>query len=253
MPRFGDSPQTAVGQFSLRTLLRSRQHRVVLSFYFGIGIGLAMFISVGIADRVNAALLKGSIVVLCAAVVGTRVILAMPLELRANWVFRMTPCAGVRECLTATRRSLYFLSVIPVWIASAALFLWIWPWRTAAEHLMLFGLLAIIVAELCLHGFRKIPFTCSYLPGKSNFNMAVMYLALFLMIAQGAADLEMRALNNPARYAISSLTLMIVAVLLRWRTSAQAKSEEAVLQFEEAPIPAVSPLDLHCDGVTPLA
>ena len=118
---------------------------------------------------------------------------------------------------------------------------------------MLFGLLAIIIAELCLRGFRKIPFTCSYLPGKSNFNMAVMYLALFLLIAQWAADLELRALNNPVRYAISLLWLVIAAVLLRWRTSAQAKSEGAVLQFEEVPIPAVAPLDLHRDGVTPLA
>lgn len=37
LPAFGTALQTAVTQFSIRTLLRSPQHRVILAFYLGIG------------------------------------------------------------------------------------------------------------------------------------------------------------------------------------------------------------------------
>src|ERR1700683_5299166 len=44
LPRFGNSLETAVVQFSIRTLLRSRQHRVILAFYLGIGFALVSLI-----------------------------------------------------------------------------------------------------------------------------------------------------------------------------------------------------------------
>ncbi|MCI0363073.1 MAG: hypothetical protein L0219_04280, partial [Phycisphaerales bacterium] len=40
LPRFGNSLETAVAQFSVRTLLRSRQHRVMLAFFLGIGFAI---------------------------------------------------------------------------------------------------------------------------------------------------------------------------------------------------------------------
>jgi hypothetical protein len=263
LPSFGNAMQTAVGQFSVRTLLRSRQHRVMLSFYGGIGLGLAMFISnapevyqhasgLGPWYRANASLLVASALILCAVVLGTRVVFSLPLEVRANWIFRMMPRSGVSECLAATRRSLYSLSLAPVWIACTVLFFWLWPWRTAAEHLAILALLGTIVAELCLRGFHKIPFTCSYLPGKTHFNMALVYLALFLLTVEWGADLEMSALANAAQYAIATAVLGCAAVLARWQTAAQAKEEEAEIQFDEFPDPAVFSLDLHRDGVTPL-
>ena len=178
------------------------------------------------------------------AVVGARVVFSMPLELRANWIFRVMPPPGVPRCLAASRRALYGLAVTPVWAVLAALFFWIWPWRAAAGHLLVLGLLGMIVAELCLHGFQKIPFTCSYLPGKSYFHMAVLvFVGLMFLINKGAA-LERSALEDPARYAKMVAGLSIVAVLARWRTAAKANSAEAELQFEEEPDPVIVSLGL---------
>jgi hypothetical protein len=187
LPRFGNSFQTAVVQFSIRTLLRSRQHRVILSFYLGIALGLAMFLSSGPAlqqfalengawHRANTSLMVASNIILCFAVLGIRVVFSMPLEIRANWIFRVASHAAADACVAANRRSLYTLALLPVWIAAAALFFWLWPRQIAAEHLALLAALGIGIAELGLHGFHKIPFTCSYLPGKLHFNMAIVYL-----------------------------------------------------------------------------
>ena len=40
LPRFGNSVQTAVGQFCIRSLARSRQHRLILAFYLGHRLGI---------------------------------------------------------------------------------------------------------------------------------------------------------------------------------------------------------------------
>jgi hypothetical protein len=46
--------------------------------------------------------------------------------------------------------------------------------------------------------------------------------------------------------------LMAAAAIARWRTTAHARSEEAVLRFDEGAEPAIHALDLHRDGVTPV-
>src|SRR5438876_18309 len=43
LPRFGNTLTTAIVQFSVRTLLRSRQHRIILAFYLGIALAVTIF------------------------------------------------------------------------------------------------------------------------------------------------------------------------------------------------------------------
>ena len=85
LPSFGDALRTAIVQFSIRTLLRSRQHRVILSFYIGLAVGLAIFFANPPALRtqlsgsdpwhqVNAPMLMASFIMMGAAVLGARVL-----------------------------------------------------------------------------------------------------------------------------------------------------------------------------------
>ena len=264
LPRFGNSLETAVGQFAVRTLLRSRQHRVILTFYLGSALGLAFFLSKapvlgqeGAANhswyQVSTPLLAASILVMCGAAAGARVVFSLPLELRANWIFRVAPPPGVSECVAASRRTLYALAVAPVGVAMAALFFRIWPWRAAVAHLAVLGLLGMIVSELSLSGFRKIPFTCSYLPGKSRVHMAVVVFIGLMFRMNKAVGLERSALDNRALYGALIAVLAIVAGALRWRAAVQAKSKEAAVQFEDEPEPAILRLGLeHRDGVLPM-
>jgi hypothetical protein len=113
-------------------------------------------------------------------------------------------------------------------------------------------LAVLSVAELSLLHFHKIPFTCSYLPGKTKFNMALVYLALFLIVTEWAVDREMAALADLVLYAKTLGLLLALAVLARWRTSSASHSEEGQVHFEETPDPVVFALDLHRDGVTTL-
>ncbi|MGA3326802.1 MAG: hypothetical protein ABSF45_20240 [Terriglobia bacterium] len=260
LPRLGGSLETAIGQFSIRTLLRSRKHRLILAFYLGIGLAFTiLFVGLlvnlqqrGVASannlwrHPNAEMLVSSVVMMFFGVLGTRVGFAMPLDLTANWIFRVTPVGGVTECLPANRRALLVLSVVPIWTVWAVVLLWLWPWWPAAGHLAVLAILGIVAAEVALAGFRKIPFTCSYLPGKSNLHLTfwLCVLAFGLLVDEGAV-LELRTLWNPATYATMIAILLVAVALARWRTAVQTKSE--ALEFEDAPTPAVMVLGLHQD------
>jgi hypothetical protein len=179
-------------------------------------------------------------------------VFSIPLELRANWVFRVLPIPGVTGCLAAIRRSLYLLAVAPTWTILAAILFWLWPWRVAAEHLLLLGLLSVIVAELSLHGFQKIPFTCSYLPGKSYFHMVTLAFVGLMFLTVKGAELERTSFDSPVLFAGITAICIAAAGVARWRTSAQAKSEESIVQFQELEIPAIQELGLHRDGGLPV-
>ena len=112
------------------------------------------------------------------------------------------------DCLKATRRSLFTLAVTPVWMIWAGVMLWLWPWQPAAGHLVVLGLLGTILVEVCLYGFHKIPFTCSYLPGKANvYYLFIAYAMLSVTFLDRAAVMERNALESSAQYTIVLLVL----------------------------------------------
>ncbi len=267
LPRFGNSLETAIVQFSLRSLLRSRQHRVIFAFYVGIGFALSiLFLKTPQAQQqmgdttgtepwqlVSVPMLASSIVMLGFWIIGMRVVFSMPLDLRANWVFRVTPVRGALDSLKARRRALLILGLGPPLVLSAALLMSVWPPRMAVKHVIVLSLLGLILAELSLHGAQKLPFTCSYLPGKSNFHLTFwLCIGLIVQIIDGGAQLELRALYDSRGYVAMQGILGAVAILARWRTGWHAKSEEIDVQFEDAPVPAILALQIHKDGVVPL-
>jgi hypothetical protein len=174
-----------------------------------------------------------------------RVVFSLPMVMSANWIFRITPAPQGPQCMTARRRALYALSVLPVSLGAAVVLFWIWPWQAAAKHVLVLVLLGTIIAELCLHGTQKLPFTCSYLPGKSNFNIAfLMCVMLFLPAIMEAVKWERDSFDNPAQYAALVGLLAALAFSARWSAMRLARSAEGKLAFEEAAEPAVLALNL---------
>jgi hypothetical protein len=252
-PRFGKSLETAIVQFSIRTLLRSRQHRVVLAFYLGLGFAIAILLGrAPVARELNVMLLVSSIVMMCLAAIGTRVVFAIPLELGANWIFRLAPLKGAQKCLAASRRALLIIGVAPMWTGWALVLVAKWPGRAAAEHLAVLALVGTIVAEIGLGNFRKIPFTCSYLPGKSYLHMAILGFAFLMLLINKGAQWERSALQDPARYSATIAVLLTVLIWARWRSKHGAGEMEGALEFEDVEQSVVAPLNLHHDGVTTL-
>jgi hypothetical protein len=255
LPRFGNQAQTAIGQFSVRTLARSKQHRLIVGFYLGIGLAITSLMLKGSPGALNnpwreesMLLWAASSMMIVLAVVGTRVAFALPLDLRANWIFRVIGTRAGLATQAAGRRALLLVAVAPVWLATAVACLAIWPGRQNAAHLVVLGFVGMIGADLCLLRFRKIAFTCSYLPGRSRFNMVFLGAFGVLWLGSEAAIFERHALRHTGSMALTLALLAVVWVTVRRTAVALAGGEEQELRFEEEESPAVLGLGLHRDG-----
>ena len=117
---------------------------------------------------------------------------------------------------------------------------------------MLLTLLGLIVGELRLYGFHKIPFTCSYQPGKAHWHMAFLAFGVLMFLTVLGAGIEEDALRRPLVYAALAAGLISAAILTRFRTQASTRTELAVLEFDDPPEPVIQPLGLHRDGTLPI-
>jgi hypothetical protein len=240
-----------------RTIARSRQHRLLLAACGGIGFATALAFSRTFLedrstvrwDQPNAPFLIAGLLLLFCSVAGMRSTFAVPLALPANWIFRITAIHSPGAYFAAVRKSLIVLGALPIWIAAAAAYFWIWPGRPAAEHMLLLVLAGILLADRSLYQFRKIPFACSWLPGGVQLKMRLgMYVLLFLLFAGLVANIELETMQKFARFAVLLAVFFTAAVWARRRSAEFANSPDNRLQFEDLPPAEIFALDLRPDG-----
>jgi hypothetical protein len=177
------------------------------------------------------------------AVAGLRSVYSLPISLTANWVLRTTQLRKAEEYVAATRRSMLLLGVIPVWLLSIALSFSFRPSIQVAAHLAVLALLGFCMVEVCLIGFYKVPFTCSYLPGKSNIQLAFWgFVIVLVVIIIPCLEFEQRALHDPLRFVFMFGALAVGLGALYVFNRRRAKS--AVIYFEEIPEVVITTLGL---------
>jgi hypothetical protein len=258
LPEIGSALQSALLHFSIRSLLRSRLHRLVLAFYYGMGFAFLVILlkrsvqpagaTTSIWAQTSAVLPAASAVIMVFAAVGTRVVFSLPVDLRGNWIFRVTPLGRVRDCVVANRRSLLLLATAPVWVVSTALCFAAFPWPVAIRHAVLLAGAAFVLVEVCLLGPQKIPFTCSYLPGKSQVHIAVLATAYMSWVIGPNLRSVLGLVENLAAFGAAVLSMTFLWGGARWANVSAAKSGQAQIRFEEEEQPAVQPLKLTFDG-----
>jgi hypothetical protein len=112
-----------------------------------------------------------------------------------------------------------------------------------AAHLLVLFLIGCLLAELALIGFYKVPFTCSYLPGKSNVQFLFWgFLVLFVPLAMKFASLEQTVLTSPPRFLC--ITGFLLAIISALRVFNHHRAKSAAIYFEELPAEVLTTLNL---------
>jgi hypothetical protein len=245
---FGNSLKTAVVLFCIRSLTRSRQHRVILAFYLALVFAIALstmraVLRTSAPHTLTANFILATFLMMTYAVVGFRSVFSLPLSLNANWVLRITEMHPTRDYVAATRWSLILFAVVPICSISAVLSLSFRPLHQAMASLPILALVGLILADLSLIGFYKIPFTCSYLPGKTNIQFIFWgFPILFFPLAMSMSEYEKNALNDPFRLILMASVLIVTEAGL-WAFN-RHRAASAVLYFEELPLEVVTTLRL---------
>ena len=233
----GDGLQTAVVRFSMRSLARSRQHRVVYAFFLAIVFAIAVSTLVAAektrhAQPLGVGFLWGTLMMMSLAVLGLRSIFSLPVSLRANWVLQITQLSPTADYIAATRRAVLVMATIPVWISVGLLSLFYRPWHLVAEHLLVLALAGSIMTDAVLIGAEKIPFACSYLPGKTNVQYVFWGVVVGLTpLALLFSRYEMGILGQPLHYEALIGAMLIVAGVL-WRFN-QFRARSVNLHYDD--------------------
>lgn len=242
--------EQAIVAFAARSLARSRRHRLLVAAYVGLGLAFVAgsFLSpvTGVADNAlseslstpSARLLSIPLVLSFFVLVALRVLFAVPTEIRANRVFRMTEIDDKAVYLNGSRKAMWLLGALPIALVTFPIYAVLWGAAPAFAHTMFWLLMSGCLTELLLYRFHKMPFACSYVPDKANLKYLWPVYALALTAyAWWTARLELWLLAEPVRWSIACAVLVAglgVGIALRRRTPASSTPLTYEEEVEEA-------------------
>ena len=211
--------------FAAKTLLRSDAHLQIVLGFAALGL-------VAAAETLSSAphpefLLKGQwpsqdflslpFTLAYCVVVGIRLTFEIPSDLQGNWIFRYLLDREQHGARETGRRVLLGFSLS--WLAPLTFFATVafWGWSTALLHTLVLIVSTVVLVEVLLMRFRKLPFTCSYPPFQSHSALIfVGYLFGFFIFTDYVPRTEHWALFDPWQmlWFIPLLGIVLTCVLL---------------------------------------
>jgi len=181
------------------------------------------------------------------AIPGIRLALSVPLDLRANWVFRMTEdVEGRAEVAAASVRTVLAWAVALPIALIAPLQWWGFGARGALAVLLVEAATGWLLAEFLMRDWQRVPFTCSYIPGKGFVpQMCVKGFAAYVLFTVFSSGVLRLALRFDGVAAGAILVFGVGAVALRMRRTRYAR--ETSLVFEDQLPADITPLRLGAD------
>jgi hypothetical protein len=235
--------ERAIADFSIRTLARSRKHRLFLSTYISVGLSFALIFALAVRSGKLVISEDGlrafPFLIAFFVISGFRAVCQFPAELPANWIFRLAEANWTEAARRAIRKHAVVGGLLPTLVIVLPLELIMWDW----PHVLLHGAFQLMTGALLIEAmfwtFDKVPFTCSYFPGNINLSLlAGLYLYGFTTYSFHLADLE-RSMDRHWGYAALAFTVagvLLTFLWLRYRPS-------STVRFD-AEEPAIRALDL---------
>lgn len=244
------SVQRAVAGFTLRSLGRSQAHLTLLATYAGVAAALVVTTLMPIVVSGTTAalgapstvLLSVPLVVQFFMLVGMRALFGIPTEIKANWIFRLyAPDDRLREAIAGARLALLLAIVAPIASAAGLIGTALWGVRPGAIHLGFTAALGMLLADVLLVALRKIPFACTYYPGRSRApTLWPFFVVAFVTYAYGLGAAERAAMAN---WLLSAVIFAAIAAViaglaclrrldLRWPPGLIFQEEEPGRMFE---------------------
>ena len=191
----GKPEDRATFHFVGQTIFRSSQHVLYLGFFLAIGISVSAMVFISalhihkpseIGQRDEMLLLVPRLLAFI-LLAGMKVSSAIPVDLEANWIFRLSPQQQIKRQLREFRVFVFGVFLLPIFIISGLFYVSIWDWHRVLLHSCYGMVLSLIVMEVFFRHCAKIPFTCSYLPGGAQrvlfWPLYMLGFAVFLLAA----------------------------------------------------------------------
>ena len=235
--------ERAIAEFSVKTMARSRKHRLFLATYASAGLAFGVLFAVAVRSGKLVLSEDGfrafPFLVTFFVISGFRAVCQFPAELSANWLFRMTEARWAAVARGAVRKQALLGGLLPALALLLPLELFVWDWRSVAVHAVFQLLAGALLVEAMFWRFDKVPFTCSYFAGAVNLSLlAGLYLYGFTAYSFHLAQWEAR-IEGDAGAALATFGVAILLLALSW----MRRGEAAEVRFDGEE-PAIRTLDL---------
>ena len=244
--------QLACFPFIWKTLRRSETHRLVLTAVAGLGLVLSsqalMNAVEGTQSARQAALspeaLSIPFILSFLIIAGLRVVFEIPVELRSNWLFRLMLDPDPRECERLARNTVLILVLPCIFVMAFPVYAYLEGFRIASLHTLLVMTWAVLLTNILLVRFRKLPFTCTLPLFKQHSIVILLSFGFgFLIYSLSTPEFESSALLEPARM-ISLVPVAVVAWLIPHYLAKNTPEVDRKLIFEESPSRTIELLQL---------
>ena len=218
---------SAIRWFTLRTLFRSRPHRMMFAVYAGFALAIDVSSALSLALRKGLAgfqepspeMMSMPLVVQFLLLAALRVITAVPSDPKARWIFRACEPANRPAAVAGARDAMIVLVVLPTTVMALGQGLF-WPVGTAVAHAAFVFVLGRLLAELLTPQTGKLPFACTYFPGKSRiFVLWPVYLLLFFVYTVVLAAIDLALSRRPTKLVwfclVATLAAQVVVFIRR--------------------------------------
>jgi hypothetical protein len=211
-----------------KTLARSPKHQFFLAAYLSAGMCVAGFFCLAVHEgRIvlsNSGARSAAFVLGFFFISGFRAVFQFPAELSANWIFRITEAKWTEVARSATRKAALAVSLIALLAMALPLELGTCHWPIVLEHCVVQIVAAALLVEAMFWNFDKVPFTCSYFPGRASLALlVVLYVYGVTGYSFNMADLE-AALERNGLVAALFFAVAMAALAMAWRRRPQAES-----------------------------
>jgi hypothetical protein len=180
------------------------------------------------------------------AIPAIRLALSVPLDLRANWIFRMAEDVdGRAEIAAASVRAVLVLAVALPIAAVAPLQCWVMGGGCLGV-LLVEAAIGWLLVEVRMADWNRVPFTCAYIPGKAFVpQMCVKAFATYVTFTFATGLMLRAALHHQAVAFVLAAVLGGAALAFGARRARRAR--ETCLLFEEQLPSELTPLRLNAD------
>ncbi len=236
--------ERAVYGFFVNTLKSSAKHRMSLAYYLAVGAALLMLFIVAYREAfrmltpTNGLLLVQPLLLAFIIIAGIRVLASQPVAPEANWIFRATETPRTEKYMLGLTKAVVLKLILPLFGGVFALHAWFWDVRTALLHAAFGLVVSVLAVEAAFFHYRKVPFACTYVPGKFKLQFTVVPSLIGLLLALTAlASIEKTILRDPGRGGV--FLAVAAAALFTIRVGNRRFYQMTPLLFEEEPAAAM--------------
>jgi hypothetical protein len=247
--------EQAIVAFLVRAIARNARHSMLMAIYVGVGValvatfGLSEFIRLGPAALTSPllpwphrsappmAILVMPLVLSAALACGVRILMTIPADMNARWVFQTAALTPYRAD-AAAHKGLLLLVVPPVVLTAALSAGALWGAAIGTVHAVYCAALTTLLCEMLLVRYRGVPLTRPYIPGASRFHLLwAAYLTAFLTYTFSSVTLELALLHQLGVTGVLRAAAVFFALALGWWAWRKYRLRDADAVPFEADVP----------------